>query len=170
MKKFNLPTVIEGAFFLVFGLLVAILGVGTIDLYIGILCLVVGIVCIGLSIMAIVQKGEVSFKLLTVGGAFLAVGIAMFTDFLSFAMVVNLIVIILLGYGAGILVYGIVQVSRKETAFGIIDMVIGAGLVTFNTLYLTLPSFRGDFWLTVGILIAIYGAFLIVLGVVEKKS
>ena len=167
MSNEKLAAILEGVVFLAFGIIIAICGAGTaIDLYFGILCLVGGVACLFGTGYGISKKQPLSFHLLAMGAILLTVGIALFTDLLSFAALINLVIFILMGFGIGITLYGVISLLRKQTFMGVIQLVIGLGLITLTALYLGLADFRASFWLIVGILIAIYGGLLIIFAVV----
>ena len=85
-------------------------------------------------------------------------------------MLVNILIMVVLGVGAALIFYGLYLATQKKTAYGVITMVIGAGIVTLTALYLNIPDFAKAFWIIVGILVAIYGALLIVFTLLNKTS
>ena len=107
---------------------------------------------------------------LALGGALIAVGIGVFTNYISFMMIINILVISLFGVGGAFIVYGVFVAAKGKVPFGVAFMVIGGALIALAACYLAFEDFRKVFWIIVGVLIAVYGALLIVLALTEKKK
>ena len=94
----------------------------------------------------------------------------LFTDFLSVGVLINFLVIVVLGAGVGILVYGIYLLSKKETAPGLMNLVLGLVAIVVAVLYIAVADFRNIFWIIVGVLIAVYGLVEFIYGIKEVKG
>lgn len=170
MNKNKLLNIIEGAVIVALGVLVAVFGGGeVVDIYFGISATVIGAALLGVSIYALVKK-QLAFATLSLGAILIAIGVGLFTDYLSFTMLINIVVVAIIGLGAALVIYGIYQIANKETLFGTLLIVVGAILVTLATLFITIAEFRTAFWIIIGVVIALYGVLYIVLAVLDKKA
>ena len=171
MKNEQVANILEGAIIVVLGVLIAVVGIGqAVDIYFGVLFTAVGgLLALFLLYLAIKDK-LLPIGLTLISGASLAVGIALFTHYLSFAMLVNILIMVVLGIGGALMFYGLWFAVKKNVPYGVVTLVIGAGIVTLVALYLNIPDFAKAFWIIVGILVALYGALLIVYNLVNKPS
>ena len=169
MKREKLLQVLEGAIMVAFGILVAIFGTEAFDLYFGILATVIGAVLLAYDIYLLTKKQTLEASSFILPCVFLTVGICLFVHVIGFAMLVAILVVLLLGLGAGVIFYGAYLIAKKSTLMGVVNLVMGIAAVTLSVLYLTVPDFRVAFWIIVGIVIAIYGVLAIVGAFVEKK-
>lgn len=161
--------VLEAAIIVVVGVLIAIFGPSAVDTYFGIVAVVIASLLFILLIVTLART-----KLLDLTSTFLApvlmtLGVALLAHWLSFAALVYFVVYILMGIGFGIVIYGIYALSKKATVIGVTDIILGALLVVFTILFLTVDGFQQAFWIVVGVLIALYGAFFLVSTLLDKK-
>lgn len=164
-------TIIEGLLLLVFGILIAVTGIGTVvDICFGIAFCVGGISMLAFGGYAIGHKSGLSAPWLILGVTLLTIGITLFTPYLSLAALVQFIVIAILGFGIGLIIQGIIDLVRKATLLGVTRLVVGVALVTLAILYLTIPDFQKVFWIIVGILIAVYGALVFISALVKPRG
>ena len=171
MKNDKLVSVIEGLIIVVLGILIAVVGIGnTVDLYFGVLFTAIGGILALFVLYLLSQKKELPLGITLMSGVSLAIGIALFTHYLSFAMLVNILVMVVLGFGSALIFYGIYFAVKKSVSYGVLTIVIGAATVTLVALYLNIPDFAKAFWIIVGILVAIYGALVIVFSLMDKKG
>ena len=170
MNKNKLLGIIEGAVIVALGVLIAVFGGGAVvDLYFAITCTVVGATLLGISIYGMV-KNTLDATLLALGSVLIAIGVGLFTHYLSFGMLINIIVIAIIGFGAALIIYGIYLIAKKLTVFGVFALIIGIVLATLGALYIAIPEFRAAFWIIVGVVIALYGVLYIVLSITERKA
>ena len=171
MKNKDLTKVVQGIVAVVVGILIAVLGIGAVmDTYLAILAIVMGSILLLLAFYTLYNKKLLPLSPLALGGALIAVGIGVFTNYISFMMLINILVISLFGVGGAFVVYGIYIAARGKVPFGVAFMVIGAGLIALAACYLAFEDFRKVFWIIAGVLIAVYGALMIVLALTEKKK
>ena len=169
MNKDKLMTILEGVIITVLGVLIAVFGISaTIDIYFGVTFLVIGV---ALAVVAIV--GLVKSKVLLFGPTFMAcalitLGSALFTEFLSFAGLIAIIVFLLIGLGGALVIYGVYTLLKKNLFYGVGQIVVGAALIALSIVYLLVPDFQTVFWIIVGILVAIYGVLVIVSAFLAK--
>ena len=169
MNNKKLLGVIEGAIIVALGVLIAIFGFGAVDLYFAIASTVVGAALLGVSIYGM-SKNSLDVGVLALSGVLIAIGVGLFTHYLSFGILINLIVIAILGFGAALIIYGIYLIAKKYPVYGTLVLIIGVVLVTLSVLYICLADFRNVFWIIVGIVIALYGVLYIVAVLTERKS
>lgn len=171
MDKEKLTNVLEGAVILVFGIVIAVCGIGeAIDLWFGIGFTVTGAVLATFAIVSLARGTELSLAPVFLAAACLTLGICLFTDWLSFAVLANIFVCLVLALGAALIFHGIYALVKVSKVFGLGEVILGALLLTFAILYFTVPDFRQAFWIIVGILVAIYGAFLLVFSLMGKSA
>ena len=170
MKNKDLTKVIQGIVAVVVGILIAVLGIGSVmDTYLGILAIVAGSVLLLLAVYALANKKPLPLSPLALGGALIAIGVGVFTNYISFLMIINIIVISLFGVGGAFILYGIYLMAKGHTPIGVAFLIIGAGLIALAACYINIPDFQKVFWIITGILIAAYGALTIILALTEKK-
>ena len=169
MNNKKLLGVIEGAIIVALGVLIAIFGFGAVDLYFAIASTVVGAALLGVSIYGM-SKNSLDVGVLALSGVLIAIGVGLFTHYISFGILINLIVIAILGFGAALIIYGIYLITKKYPVYGTLVLIIGVVLVTLSVLYICLADFRNMFWIIVGIVIALYGVLYIVAVLTERKS
>lgn len=167
----KLSTIIEGVVLVVLGILVAIFGATTVlDIYFGILFLVFGVALTVLAIVKLAKTKELEFSTTFLASALLVIGSSLLAGFLTFGVLINVIVLLLIALGAGLVFYGVFTLVKKETFAGIFQIVIGVVLVVLASLYLAIPEFRTAFWIIVGIVMALYGVLTIVSAFLTKKE
>lgn len=153
------------------GILIAVFGFGALDIYVGIGCLVAGIVLAVVNIVYIAKKRPASFGSLFLSVALIVVGIFLFTDYLSFAMLEHLIVAIILGLGITLALYGMLTIAiAKLVPFGVVQMILGLAIIALAIIYMNVAEFRQAFWIIVGVIIAVYGVVDLVMILTTKKK
>lgn len=170
MKKEKLSKVLTFAVVVVMGVLIAIFGTGAIDVYLGVVACVAGVVVFADTIYLLTRKEKLIATPFIVASALLAIGITLFTHYISFAAIVNFLVVVILGTGAGLLCYGIYLLAHKEVSGGILNVVMGVVALVLAILYMAVPDFAKAFWIIVGIVIAVYGVLGLVFSIIEKKN
>ena len=171
MKNKLVSSIIEGIVIAVMGVLIAVYGGGSaLDMYFGIVALVLGLALAIVALVGVVQGGILDFGLTILASIFIFVGAFLFTDWLSFAMLINLLVIVLLGLGTGLVLCGVYSLAKKALPLGLGQIVIGAAIIVFTVLYLTVPDFRTVFWIVIVIIVAIYGVMLVVFALINRNK
>lgn len=165
----KVATIVEGLIIAVIGVLISIFGpTQVIDTTFAIIAIAFGAVLLVFSVLAIVQKRDINASLTILGSVLLFVGIFLLTSWLSFGVLVNFVVIVLMGLGVGLIILGLLSVSKKNLPLGVSQLVIGALLTLFTSLYLGVEGFRSAFWIIIGIVIAIYGVLMTVSALLVK--
>ena len=171
MKKEKVSQLATGIILLLLGVLIAIFGgQAVLDIYFGIIALICGVVLLGFAFYQIAKKKSVNMLALILGCVLLAIGIALFTPFLSFGVIINFLIIVVLGIGVGLMFLGIYLLTKKESFNGVINLIAGLVLVVLAALYIGVADFRTAFWIIVGILVAVYGVMLIINATIGKSS
>ena len=164
-------SIIAAVILIAMGVIVAVCGAGAaLDLYFGIGCLVTGAVLVVLNIVGLAKNKQVTFAQLFTSTCFVVIGISLlFTHYVSFEMLVNLFVLLVLGLGVALMLYGIFTiVLSKKLPYGIVQLVLGLALVVLTIVYLNVADFRRVFWFIAGIVIAVYCALELVLALTIK--
>ena len=169
MKKEKLTQVLVGAILVALGILVAIFGTEAFDLYFGIIATAAGAVLLAYAIFLLTKKSILAASAFILPAVLLTIGITLLIGTIGFGALVGFIVVLILGLGAGLVLYGCYLIAKKATLSGVINLVIGVVAVTLSVLYLTVPDFAKAFWIIVGVVIALYGILEIVSAFVEKK-
>lgn len=164
-------TFVSGLIMIVLGVLIAIFGVdAVVNTYFGIVALVSGVCLIALGAYNVSKKEPLPPATIILGAVLIAVSIALFVGYLSISILINLLVIIVLGSGAGLICYSVYLLTKKNNAAGIMNLVVGVVAVTLSILYITVPDFRKLFWIIVGVVIAVYGLIETIYGIKELKK
>ena len=163
--------ILEGAVILALGILIAVNGIGSVvDIYFGIVALVGGIALLLLAIIGLSQKNALSVGDLILGSILVTVGVCLFTPWLTFAELINLFIIVILGLGIGLTITGIIFIAKKALFTGLGEVLVGVLMIVFAIIYKVNPDFRQAFWIIIGILVAIYGVLVIIDGLISKKK
>lgn len=171
MKNEKLVQILEGLLILVVGILIAVFGIQTVvDTYFGILFLVGGVALFIVELVNLVKVGKLTFAGLFSGAAASALGACLLAGYISFGVLVNIIVVLIIAFGFALLVYGVYAVVKVNKGYGIGQIIIGALAALMGVLYITFPGFRTAFWIVVGILIALYGGFVFFYALLSKKK
>ena len=170
--KDKLFGIIEALVLIALGIIIIVCGAGTaLDIYFGIICLIGGLGLVALAILALSKTKVLPLATIVLGSVLTAVGIALFTPYLSFAALINLFVIIILGFGAALVIYGVYTLLVvKNLFYGVGQIVIGAGAIVLAVLYMTVPDFAQAFWIVVGVLFIVYGALCLIAAFLGKKE
>ena len=165
--------IIAAVILIAMGVIVAVCGAGTaLDIYFGVGCLVTGAVLVILNIIGVSRNRQVTFAQLFTSTAFVVIGISLlFTHYISFGMLINLFVLLILGLGIALMIYGLFTILlAKKTAYGVIQMVLGLAIVVLTIVFLNVPEFQKVFWIVVGIIIAAYGVLELISALTSKSK
>ena len=170
--KEKILQIIEGLIIIALGVIIAVFGGATVlDIYFGIVALVGGIALVILNIVGLVKAKLLDFGATFLACALIVVGISLFTEFLSFAILINLVVLLILGLGVALILYGLYSMLlKKDMLAGICQIIIGAAAIVLAILYLAVEEFRTIFWIIVGVVVAVYGVLVIVTALISKKK
>ena len=171
MNKEKVIGLIEGILFIVFGVLVAINGgISTTDLYLGIVGVIAGSLLILLSLALYFKTRQMAFGPLAAGGVALVVGGGLLANDLTIAAIIYFLLFALMGLGGALIVYGIYAITKKAPLFGAAQVVIGAAFIVLPLCYLHVDGFDKAFWITVGVMMIVYGVLFIISLFVNNKA
>lgn len=162
--------VIEGLIIAALGVLVAIYGGGSVvDVYFAIIALISGAGCLLVALFSLSKSKELDYGLVIIGVIALFIGFFLFTDWLSFSMLINILIVVLMGLGAALIFCGLYTTLRKSVFYGVGQITVGALIIIFTALYIGVTDFRTVFWIVIGVIIAVYGVFAAISALVSKK-
>ena len=166
----TLIAVLEGIVVLLLGIFVAVFGVGsTLNVYFGIVACVLGSFLLAFSLF-LIFKGEVlTFAPLALGGALIGISIGVFTQVISFAMLITILIFALMGLSGALILYGLYNLVKYSVFYGLGQMVIGGGILALTLVYHFNPGFQNVFWIITGILIAVCGGLQVIFALTKKK-
>lgn len=164
--------ILESIVVIALGIIVAVCGGGeALDIYFAIICLVGGVALFILATVGLAKTKALDLSSTLISGALIAVGIALFTPYLSFSALINLVVVIIIGFGAALVLFGIYALLiAKNALFGIGQILVGAVAIVMAVLFITVREFEKVFWIIAGILIIIYGVLSLVTTLIDKKA
>ena len=167
----KLLTIIEGAVAVTLGILIAVFGgIQTLGTYFGILFIISGALALVLAFVALFKTQVLGFGGLFIGGAFVALGTALLIHPELFGFIVYIVALLVIAAGAALAVYGVFTIVKHSLFYGIGQIVVGLLAITVAVLFLKVPEFNVAFWIIVGVLVAVYGVFLIVSAFVGDKE
>ena len=170
MSKEKLRDIAYGAFVIVLGILVLVCGAGTaVNTYIGVVSIIAGLLLLGFGIYSVAKNNIIPATFVIMGSVLIVTAIALFAEKLSFAVLIDLFVFIIMGIGVGFVVVGIFTLAKVNKLLGIIQICVGAFCILLTALYLGVNDFRTAFWYVAGALIIVYGVFVIIATLVNKK-
>ena len=163
--------VLRGVFVVVLGIMVCLFGVGAaVNTYFGIVAIVTGVLSIAFGIFTMVKKLPLALAPWLLGPVLITIAVALFMGKLSFAVLVDLFVFVVMGLGFALAVLGIIFIAKRMIAIGLSEIIVGALLVLFTALYLGIPDVQSAFLYFVGILMIAFGICVIVFSIVEPKG
>ena len=170
MSKEKLLKIIEAVFIIALGILVAVCGGGkALDIYLAIVATVVGVAFLALSFAGLATKKELLLAPLCVATIAITFAVALFAGWISFGLLIWVLVYLIIGVGAALIIHGIYLLYKKLYVMGLVEVIVGAGAATIAILFILVEEFRVAFWIILGVLIAIYGVFYLVSTLMEKK-
>lgn len=163
--------IIEGAVTIVLGVLIAIFGGQEVmDIYFGVLFVVAGAILLAFAIVTLVKTKLLAFGVVFGAFAALLFGSFLLAKQLSFGYLVYLLVLLIIAGGAALVFYGVYTIIKLSVFYGIGQIVVGAAASTLGLCYLYVDGFAKVFWIVVGILVAVYGVFMVVTAILDKSA
>ena len=167
----KLLTIIEGALVVALGVLIAIFGGQEVmDIYFGVMFLIAGAGLLAFAIVGLVKTKILSFMITFFAFAALLLGTFLVARYYSFGYLVYTLILLIIAAGGALIFKGVYTIIKYSVIYGIGQIVVGAAAVTLGILYLTVPEFYTVFWIVVGVLVALYGVFMIVGALLAKKE
>ena len=170
--KEKILQIIEGLIIIALGVIIAVFGGGTtLNIYFGIVAMVGGVALTVLNIVTLVKAKVLDFGATFLGSALIVVAIGLFAGYLLFDVLINLVVLLFMGLGIALILYGLYSMlMKKDMLAGICQIIIGAAAIVLSILYLAVEDFRAIFWIIVGVVVAVYGVLIIVSAFIGKKK
>ena len=170
MKNKLIRQIISGIVCIILGVLIAIYGPKAIDTYLGVIFCVLGASLLGFQGIVWYKKLEMSPVDVLYGAVLLTVGVFLLTPALSVVELIDFVVVIVVGLGAGLLMYGVHLLTKKEKFSGFLDTLLGVVALVTAILYLTVEKFREIFWIIFGVVFAAYGLLVIITSLIKPKE
>ena len=169
--KDKIQAIVTAALIIALGFVVVFCGGGAaLDLYMGIVLTVLGAIAAVLAVVVLVKTKALLFTTTFVATALLTLGIALLAEKLSLAVIIYVLAFLLLAFGVALVLFGIyTMLGAKLLVNGIIQVIVGAAIVTLTLLFLFVPEFAKAFWIIVGVLIIIYGILSLILAITGKE-
>ena len=166
-KKFL--AICEGAAAIVLGILLAAFGgQAVLDVYFGIIFVIGGALMLVLTAIGLARTRALLFGFLFAGVAMTLIGSFMLANYYSFGYFVYTIILLIIAAGFSLVLYGIYTIVKFNLFYGIGQIVVGAIAATLGFCYLFVPEFYQAFWIIVGVVIAVYGVFYLILAILSK--
>lgn len=156
----KIMTIVEGAALIVLGILLAIFGgQAVLDFYFGIIFVVAGALFIAVCIIGLLKTKELIFGFVFAAVAFMLFGIFLLTKRYTFDAFVYAIILLIVGGGLALVLYGVYTLIRYSLFVGVGQIVVGAVVATLGFCYIFIHEFYTAFWIIAGIIVALYGVF-----------
>ena len=172
-KKTNnelIINVLEGIIITVLGILIAVCGIDTtVNVYFGVLAIVIGTVAAVFAIYMLTKEKVLPLGITLLSGSLIAIGSGLFASYIDLSVFVKVLVLVVLGAGAGLILHGVYSIAKKYVLVGVVETIVGVALVTLTAVYMNVPDFAKYFWIIVGVFIAVYGALSVIFALVDKK-
>lgn len=169
-KRKKLISVFECVLTIVIGVLIAVFGTKAVNMYFGILFIISGAAALAFECYLFITAKKMTFGPTFGGAALIVVGSFLVAEKLSVDYFVYLAIIVLLAFGAALLIYGTYYAAKVNGAYGCGLIVIGAGALVVSILCLTDTLKQEAFWIIVGVLVALCGLCALVKLFVDKKK
>ena len=167
----KLLNIIEGALVVALGVLIAIFGGQEVmDIYFGVMFIIAGAGLLAFAIVGLVKTNILSFAVTFFAFAALLLGTFLVARYYSFGYLVYTLILLIIAAGGALIFKGVYTIVKYSVVYGIGQIVIGAAAITLGVLYLTVPEFYTVFWIVVGVLVALYGTFMIVGAILAKQD
>lgn len=169
--KDKIFTIIEGAIIVIFGILFACKGSATaVNTYFGVVFLVVGILLAALALIGLFRTRLMLFGAVFAATALITFGVALLSKKLGFEVLIAYAVYAILAFGIALAIFGLYTIVKGNLFGGIGQIVVGAVIAILAILYINNADFHKVFEIILGIVIAVYGALVILLAFLDKKE
>lgn len=163
--------IIEGAVTIVLGVLIAVFGGQEVmDIYFGVLFVIAGAALLAFAIVGLVRTKILSFGITFGALAALLLGSFLLARQLSMGYLVYILALLIIAAGGALIFYGVYTIIKLSVFYGIGQIVVGAAAATLAICYLYVDGFYKVFWIIIGVLVAVYGVFMIVSALLNKED
>lgn len=172
MSKAKAYKIIESIIFIILGILIAvsILNASILNYLLGGCVTLLGIF---LFIKCATEQKNVNFLLPTgvASAVLLACGISMLANYINAVDLLQKVIIVgVLAIGILLIIDAIVRFIRKQSTPGITELVVGLILTILAILFMVIPEMNSYLWVVFGVLLAIYGVYLLVQTLITLKK
>ena len=130
-----------------------------------------GVISIVPVVVSIFKKQPVKIIDFAYPFIFAIIGIVLYFSFLDISVLIKLLVLSVLGFCLGMIIYGIYIIfSKKKILKGILLGVLGILLIPNVIVFLTVESYDAAFWITLGAFLAIYNLVYFILELRTKEE
>ena len=130
-----------------------------------------GVISIVPVVVSIFKKQPVKIIDFAYPFIFAIIGIVLYFSFLDISVLIKLLVLSVLGFCLGMIIYGIhIIFSKKKILKGILLGALGVLLIPNVIVFLTVESYDAAFWITLGAFLAVYNLVYFILELRTKEE
>lgn len=171
MSKSKAYSIVEGILLIIIGILMAcsIVEPSILNYLLGGVALIFGLF---LFIKCATESSKVNLLLpgSMLSAVLVALGIGLMINYFDFVgLLTHVIVLAILAIGIVFILDSIIKFVNKNTKTGVVELLIGAILITFAILLMTINEIYSYLWVITGILICIYGVYYLAYALVKRK-
>ena len=171
MSKSKAYSIVEGILLTIIGILMAcsIVEPSILNYLLGGVALIFGLF---LFIKCATESSKVNLLLpgSMLSAVLVALGIGLMINYFDFVgLLTHVIVLAILAIGIVFILDSIIKFVNKNTKTGVVELLIGAILITFAILLMTINEIYSYLWVITGILICIYGVYYLAYALVKRK-
>lgn len=172
MSKQKAYTLVESILFIIVGVLIAcsIIQPNILNIVMAIFVLIIGIFFFTKSVTES-SKNSLLLPGGLWGAVLIGVSIAMFANALDIISPLSTIIMVgIISIGALILIDAIIKLFKNHQKAGISELIIALILIALGLMLLLWAEFRSYLWVIFGVLLAIFGAYLLITTIIKLSK
>lgn len=172
MSKQKAYTLVESILFIIVGVLIAcsIIQPNILNIVMAIFVLILGIFFFTKSVSES-SKNSLLLPGGLWGAVLIGVSIAMFANALDIISPLSTIIMVgIISIGALILIDAIIKLFKNHQKSGISELIIALILIALGLMLLLWAEFRSYLWVIFGVLLAIFGAYLLITTIIKLSK
>ena len=172
MSKQKAYTLVESILFIIIGVLIAcsIIQPNILNIVMAIFVLILGIFFFTKSVTES-SKNSLLLPGGLWGAVLIGVSIAMFANALDIISPLSTIIMVgIISIGALILIDAIIKLFKNHQKSGISELIIALILIALGLMLLLWAEFRSYLWVIFGVLLAIFGAYLLITTIIKLSK
>lgn len=172
MSKQKAYTLVESILFIIIGVLIAcsIIQPNILNIVMAIFVLILGIFFFTKSVSES-SKNSLLLPGGLWGAVLIGVSIAMFANALDIISPLSTIIMVgIISIGALILIDAIIKLFKNHQKSGISELIIALILIALGLMLLLWAEFRSYLWVIFGVLLAIFGAYLLITTIIKLSK
>lgn len=172
MSKQKAYTLVESILFIIVGVLIAcsIIQPNILNIVMAIFVLILGIFFFTKSVTES-SKNSLLLPGGLWGAVLIGVSIAMFANALDIISPLSTIIMVgIISIGALILIDAIIKLFKNHQKSGISELIIALILIALGLMLLLWAEFRSYLWVIFGVLLAIFGAYLLITTIIKLSK